>query len=86
MLEEQKDAPEAVAARLKRLREIFGLNRKQMAESLGVAEQNYGQIEKAQRNLPLTVAKALREKRQISLEFIYFGKIDDLPTRISREL
>lgn len=86
MLEDQGDSPDAIAARLRRVREILGYSRKDFAERAGLSEQNYGQFENARRDLTLQAAKLLRRTYGLSLEFVYFGKIDDLPTRISKHL
>lgn len=86
MLEDLEDQPEAVAARLKRVREIMGLTKKEFAERAGMSEQVYGPFENARRELSLVGAKKLRKTYGLPLEFMYFGKIDDLPTRISTKL
>ncbi|MDE4303994.1 helix-turn-helix transcriptional regulator [Phaeobacter gallaeciensis] len=86
MLEEQEDHIEAVAARLKRVREVLGLSKKEFAERAGLTEQTYGPFENARRELSLTAAKKLRKRYGLPLEFMYFGKIEDLPTRISKDL
>jgi len=86
MMQELEDTREAVAARLKRARIILGLSKKEFAERAGLTEQTYGPFENAKRDLSLQSAKQLRKAYGLSLEFLYFGKIDDLPTRISREL
>lgn len=86
MLVDQEDKAEAVGARLKRVREIMGLTKKEFAERAQLSEQVYGPFENARRELSLTAAKKLRRTYGLSLEFMYFGKIDDLPTRISKEL
>lgn len=86
VLEDMEDKPEAVAARLRRVREIMGLSKKEFAERAGLSEQVYGPFENARRELSLQSAKRLRKAHKLSLEFMYFGKIDDLPTRISKEL
>lgn len=86
MLEELEDSREAVAARLQRAREIIGLGKREFAERAGIGEQTYGPFENAKRDLSLSSAKKLRKTYGLTLEFLYFGKIDDLPTRISREL
>ncbi|SHI90637.1 DNA-binding transcriptional regulator, XRE-family HTH domain [Wenxinia saemankumensis] len=75
-----------MAARLKRVREILGLSKKDFAERAGLTEQTYGPFENGKRDLSLQSAKALRATYGLPLEFLYFGKIDDLPTRISRAL
>jgi transcriptional regulator with XRE-family HTH domain len=86
MLEELEDQREAVAARLKRIREVLGLSKKDFAENANLSMQVYGPFENAKRDITLQAAKQLRKRYQVSLEFIYFGKIDDLPTRITKEL
>lgn len=86
MLEEMADAREAVAARLKRIREIFDMDKKTFAEKAGMTQQTYGPFENATRDLSLEAAKKLRKAYGVSLEFIYFGKTDDLPHRIATAL
>jgi transcriptional regulator with XRE-family HTH domain len=86
MLIDEADKREAVAARLKRAREILGLSKKVFAERAGLSMQQYGPFENAQRDLSLIAAKQLRKTYGLSLEFLYFGKTDDLPTRISKDL
>ncbi|KGM47451.1 helix-turn-helix domain-containing protein [Pseudooceanicola atlanticus] len=86
MLEELEDSREAVGARLKKVREILGMAKKEFAEKAGISEQVYGPFENAKRDLSLQSAKKLRKAYSLPLDFLYFGKTDDLPTRISREL
>lgn len=86
MLQDQEDTPEAVAARLQAVREILGLSKREFAEKAGLSEQVYGPFENARRPLTLQAAKKLRSAYSLPYEFLFFGKVDDLPTRISREL
>lgn len=86
MLEDREDDIEAVAVRLKRVRTILGLSKKDFAERAGIGEQVYGPFENAKRELSLNAAKKLRKTYGLSLEFMYFGKIDDLPHRIASAL
>lgn len=86
MLEEMKDQREAVAARLAKIRHILGMEKKEFAERAGLNMQTYGPFENAKRDLSLQSAKLIRSTYGVSLEFLYFGKIDDLPTRISKHL
>jgi len=83
---DQEDKPEAVAARLKRVREILGMSKKEFAERAQLSEQVYGPFENARRELSLIAANKLRKCSWLSVEFMYVRKIDDLPTRISTEL
>lgn len=86
MLIDMGDSREAVGARLKRVREILGLSKKEFAERAGLSEQVYGPFENARRELTLRSAKQIRRTYGISLEYMYFGNIEDLPTRISKDL
>lgn len=86
MLEEQGDEITAVAARLKAAREALGLNKREFAERADMREQTYGPFENATRPLSLEAAKKLRKTYGLTLEFMYFGKIDDLPHRIVAKL
>ena len=86
MLEDLGDSVEAVAARLAAARHALGLSKREFAERAGLGEQTYGPFENAKRPLSLEAAKKLRKAHGLSLEFMYFGKIDDLPHRIAANL
>lgn len=86
MLEDQEDAIEAVAARLQAAREALGMSKREFAERAGIGEQTYGPFENGKRPLSLEAAKKLRRAHGLTLEFMYFGKIDDLPHRIAAKL
>lgn len=86
MLEDQGDSREAVAARLKRAREVLGYDKKTFAEKAGMTQQTYGPFENGVRDLSLEAAKKLRKTYGLSLEFLYFGKTDALPHRIATAL
>lgn len=86
MTDDQADSREAIAARLKRVREIIGLDKKTFAERAGMTQQTYGPFENCTRDLSLEAAKKLRKAYDLPLEFLYFGKIDALPHKIATEL
>lgn len=86
LLEDQEDAREAVCARLTRIRELSGLNKKEFSSRLNMSPQAWGEYENGKRDLPLSVAKKLRKIYSIPLEFTYFGIRSDLPHRIATEL
>lgn len=86
VLEEREDEPEAVGTRLKRVREVLGLSKREFAERAGLTEQTYGPFENARRPLSLEAAKRLRKHYGLSLEFMYFGNKADLPHRIAKDL
>lgn len=86
LLEDQKDRREAVAARLRRAREILGLDQKTFAAMAEILPQTYGPFETGKRELTLEAAKKIRRAHGLTLEFMYFGKIEDLPHRIAAKL
>lgn len=85
-LEEKQDSREAVAARLRRAREILEIDQKTFAEMAGILPQTYGPFETGKRDLTLEAAKKIRKAHGLTLEFMYFGKIDDLPHKIAAKL
>lgn len=80
------DRPEAVGARLARVREILCMTKREFAERAGLTEQTYGPFENAKRPLSLDAAKRLRKCYGLTLEFMYFGNKADLPHRIAKDL
>jgi transcriptional regulator with XRE-family HTH domain len=86
MIHDQTDSVEAVAARLKAVREALGMTKREFAEKADMGEQTYGPFENAVRPLSLTAAKKLRAAHGLSLEFMYFGNKADLPHRIAEKL
>jgi transcriptional regulator with XRE-family HTH domain len=86
VLESDEDTPEAVGARLRKVREALNLSKRDFAERAGLTEQTYGPFENARRPLSLEAAKRLRACYGLSLEFMYFGSKDDLPHRIAKLL
>ena len=82
----EDDSREAVCERLTRIRVYSKLNKKEFSESLNMSPQAWGEYENGRRDLPLPVAKKLREVYAIPLEFTYFGNKADLPHRMATEL
>lgn len=77
------DRPEMVAYRLRRVRMAFGLSKKEFAERAGLKMQTYGPFENCQRDLTLRAAKLIRQTYGVSLEYLYFGVLTDLPTKVA---
>lgn len=84
---EEDDSREAVSQRLRAVRDaVVNLNKKEFAGRAGISPQYYGEIENCQRDLSIEAAKKLRSTYGLPLEFMYFGKMDDLPHRIATVL
>jgi len=82
----EDDSIEAVSARLAKVRLVLNLSKREFAEKAGLSEQQYGPYENAKRELSLVAAKKLRSAYSLQLDFIYFGKTDDLPHKIAKHL
>ena len=60
------DSQEAVGARLKIVRKIIGLSKRDFAEKAGLSEQVFGPFENGKRSLTLSAAKMLRKTYGLS--------------------
>lgn len=86
MEDDMTDSPEAIGARLERVRTILGMSKRDFAEKAGVSEQSYGPFENGKRPLSLDAAKKLRKAYSLPLEFLFFGNTAELPHRIAKDL
>lgn len=76
----------AVARRLAAIRAEMGLDQPEMADWLGVSRSRYNNWA-AGRNLPNEEAMVrLAERTQISLDYIYRGKLDAVPMALAIRL
>ncbi len=80
------DSPEAIGARLSRVRAILDLSKRDFAAKAGLTEQTYGPFENGKRPLSLEAAKKLRKAYSLPLEFLFFGNTAELPHRIAKDL
>ncbi|CUH80541.1 putative transcriptional regulator [Tritonibacter multivorans] len=63
----------AVADRLRSVRVSHDKSKADFAESLGISPQAYGAFENTTRDLSLIAAKRLRERYNVSLDYLYYG-------------
>lgn len=73
--------------RLKRLREISGMNQLAFAAYLGISPPRWNNYET--QGLPLSVDVAMRLIQRIpglTLDWLYLGKADGLPLQLARKL
>lgn len=80
------DSREAVAARLRRVREILGMDQRTFAAKAGMLPQTYGPFETGKRDLTLEAARKIRRAHGITMEYMFYGQIGDLPHRIAANL
>ena len=83
MTPDQPDSPEAIGARLARVREILGMSKRDFALRADLTEQTYGPFENGKRPLSLDAAKKLRKTYGLTFEYLFFGNTAELPHRIA---
>lgn len=72
---------ESVAARVEALREAIGITRGEFADSVGIDRSSYTKIAKAEKPLKAEMAYAISMRWGVSMDFIYKGSLDNLPSR-----
>lgn len=75
-----------IANRLRAVRGHFGLSSKDFSEMADVSAKSYSQWESGDIRISIDGAIKLREKYGISLDFIYTGRLDTLPSNVARAL
>ncbi|HCO91080.1 MAG TPA: XRE family transcriptional regulator [Alphaproteobacteria bacterium] len=69
----------AVAERLQRIREFHDLSQGAFADSVNIDRSSYSKIEKGTKPLKAEMAYAIAEKWGVSMDFIYRGRLTELP-------
>ncbi|MCV6576292.1 MAG: helix-turn-helix domain-containing protein [Cohaesibacter sp.] len=75
-----------IALRLRAARAYFDMSQKEFAEAADVQQKSYNQWESGDFRASIQGAIKLRERYGISLDFIYVGNMDALPTKMSNAL
>ncbi|WP_180966877.1 helix-turn-helix domain-containing protein [Cohaesibacter celericrescens] len=75
-----------IALRLRAARSYFDMPQKDFAEAANVQQKSYNQWESGDFRISIQGAIKLRERYGISLDFIYVGNMDALPTKMSNAL
>ena len=70
---------EDIAARLRVIRSIEGLEQRPFAEGAGLKHTQYKNWESGAYRISLDGALALREHYGVTLEYIYLGEVESLP-------
>jgi transcriptional regulator with XRE-family HTH domain len=80
----QATAPtaKAIAERLKLLRESLGLSQTDMASLVGTSCQAWNNFERGRRRISVDQATKVCEKAGASLDWIYYGKLRSVATKI----
>lgn len=74
--------PRAIAQRLEWLRHYFGKSQKEFAASLDVLPSTYNNWLRGQHGLSLDGARRIKQRYNITLDFLFFGEAENLPEQI----
>mgnify|MGYP003121539431 CR=1 FL=1 len=74
--------PRETAKRLEWLRHYLGLSQKEFASSIGVLPSTYSNWLHGQHGLSLDGARRIKQLYDISLDFLFFGDITNMPDHI----
>lgn len=75
-----------VTPRLIRVREAVGLSKAEFADRIGIDRSSYTKIEKAEKPLLPRTAYRIWELFGVDMNYIYLGRLDGLPERLSIKL
>nr|WP_321457213.1 helix-turn-helix transcriptional regulator [uncultured Cohaesibacter sp.] len=74
-----------VAERLRWVRKQFSPDQKSFAESLGVDQKRYSNWETGTSRLSLQGALLISDRFGVSLDFLYFGRVDTLSQQMRKD-
>ena len=75
-----------IGQRLRLTRESMRLTQVEFARRAGIAPNTYNQFETGMRLVPPGRAIAICDAYSLTLDWIYRGRMDDLPTRLSKAI
>jgi transcriptional regulator with XRE-family HTH domain len=76
-----------IGQRLQALRQLYGIKTQgEMARLCGVTNGNYSEFESGNRRVSLDVALRLAEVFDVSLDWIYLGRIGGMPYSLAIKL
>lgn len=75
-----------IADRLRKVRDIYGLNAAEFAKRAGINPTRYYPWEDGDNRISIDGAIALKREYGLSLDFIYDGNMDMLPHKIAKAL
>jgi transcriptional regulator with XRE-family HTH domain len=76
----------AVGRRLDATREALGLEKGSFAESVGIDPSSYSKIIAGKKALNADMAYAISERYGIPMEYLYRGRLTDLPESLAAKL
>lgn len=78
--------PVAVGRRVMALREYHALTRAEFAASVEIDATSYGKIEKGEKPLKADMAYRIAERWGVSMDFLYRGRLTELPSDLASKL
>ena len=83
MTEHSPFHPIAVGRRLHALRQYHEKTRAEFAASVQIDATSYGRIEKGLKPLKADMAYRIAERWGVSMDFLYRGRLNELPPRLA---
>lgn len=74
--------PISIAKRLEWLRHYYAMSQKEFAESLGILPTTYNNWLRGRQGLSLYGARLIKQRYNITLDFLFFGEAENLPEEI----
>lgn len=78
--------PVEVGRRLTALREHLNMLQAHFADSVGIDRTSYGRIERGEKPLKADMAYRIAERYGVSMDFLYRGRLTELPPRLADNL
>lgn len=78
--------PAEVGRRLTALRQHYGKTRGEFAASVEIDPTSYGRIEKGLKPLKADMAFRIAERWGVSMDFLYRGRLTELPSSLADSL
>lgn len=74
--------PISIAQRLEWLRHYYAMSQKEFAKSLGILPTTYNNWLRGRQGLSLYGARLIKQRYNITLDFLFFGEADNLPEEV----
>lgn len=80
------DSPEAIGARIKHIRHVFGLTLKDTGEICNTGHSTVGNWEQARQKPTISQGRLLADHLGLTLDYIFLGRLGTVPLDTARRL
>ncbi len=78
--------PESVGRRVTALREHYGKNKAEFAESVQIDQTSLGNIERGKKPLKADMAYRIAERWGVPMDYLYRGRLTEIPDSLADSL